>query len=81
MSTFQTKLLRPAKGAEDDGWTFLILPKPASDELPRRGRTSVEGTINGHQFQATLDPDGRLSHWLKVGKELREAAGPTSATW
>ncbi len=75
MSTFQTKLLRPAKGAEDDGWTFLILPKPASDELPRRGRTSVEGTINGHQFQATLDPDGRLSHWLKVGKELREAAG------
>jgi len=34
----------------------------------------VEGTINGHAFQATLDPDGQLSHWLRVSKELREAA-------
>lgn len=34
----------------------------------------MEGTINGHAFQATLDPDGQLSHWLRVSKELREAA-------
>lgn len=34
----------------------------------------MEGTINGHPFQATLDPDGQLSHWLKVSKELQEAA-------
>ncbi len=73
-STFRTKLLRPAKPGEEDSWAFLVLPKEVSDRLPRRGRTSVEGTINGFPFQATLDPDGQLSHWLKVSKELREAA-------
>ena len=35
----------------------------------------MEGTINGHPFQATLEPDGQLSHWLRVGKELSEASG------
>lgn len=73
-STFRAKLLRPAKPGKDGSWAFLVLPKTASDKLPRRGRTSVEGTINGSPFQATLDPDGQLSHWLKVSKELREAA-------
>jgi hypothetical protein len=73
-STFKTKLLRPAKPGEDDSWAFLVLPKTASDKLPRRGRTSVEGSINGYPFQATLDPDGQLSHWLKVSKELGAAA-------
>ncbi len=73
-SAFRTRLLRPAKPGKEDSWTFLVLPKIASDKLPRRGRTSVEGTINGVPFQATLDPDGRLSHWLKVSKALREAA-------
>jgi hypothetical protein len=34
----------------------------------------VEGTINGHPFQATLDPDGQLGHWLKVGQALQDAA-------
>ena len=74
-STFTTKLLRPATPGNDDSWAFLVLPKAASDTLPRRGRTTVAGTLNGHPFQATLDPDGQLSHWLKVHKELREAAG------
>ncbi|MFM2288285.1 MAG: hypothetical protein RL684_1428, partial [Pseudomonadota bacterium] len=45
--------------------------------LPRRGRTSVEGTINGHHFQATLEPDGQLSHWLKISQALCEASGVT----
>lgn len=74
IATFRTKLLRPAKPDKEDSWAFLVLPKTASDKLPRRGRTSVEGTINGHPFQATLEPDGQLSHWLKVSNELREAA-------
>ncbi len=72
-SVFKAKLLRPAKLAEEDSWAFLVLPKAVSETLPRRGRTSVEGTLNGHHFQATLEPDGQLSHWLKVPKELREA--------
>lgn len=71
---FEVKLLRPAIPGEDRSWSFLILPKTASEPLPRRGRTTVAGTLNGHPFQATLEPDGNLSHWLKVGKHLREAA-------
>ncbi|CAN5452078.1 YdeI/OmpD-associated family protein [soil metagenome] len=72
--TFKAKLLRPAKPDANGEWTFLVLPKTVSDKLPRRGRTSVEGAINGCPFQATLEPDGQLSHWLKVSSKLREAA-------
>jgi hypothetical protein len=75
VSAFETKLLRPAKPGKDDTWAFLVLPKAVSDKLPRRGRTSAVGTINGVPFQATLEPDGQLSHWLKVSQEAGEAAG------
>ncbi len=74
-SRFRAKLLNPAESGKGKSWAFLILPKAASDGLPRRGRTTVKGTLNGHPFQATLEPDGQLSHWLRVEKELREAAG------
>jgi hypothetical protein len=62
-SRFEAKLLRPAKPGNDTSWAFLVLPGDASERLPRRGRTTVEGTINAHHFQATLEPDGQLSHW------------------
>ncbi|WP_440105537.1 YdeI/OmpD-associated family protein [Acidovorax sp. BL-A-41-H1] len=74
-SQFTTKLLRPTTSGDEHSWAFLVLPKSVSEKLPRRGRTSVEGTINGHSFQATLEPDGQLSHWLKVDNALREASG------
>ncbi|MES2015293.1 MAG: YdeI/OmpD-associated family protein [Pseudomonadota bacterium] len=74
-SRFKVKLLRPAQPGSDTSWTFVVLPKEASEKLPRRGRTTVDGSINGHSFRATLEPDGQLSHWLRVSKELREAAG------
>jgi len=72
---FEAKLFRPAKPGNDTSWAFVVLPRDASEQLPRRGRTTVEGTINGHPFQATLEPDGQLSHWLQVSRELLEAAG------
>jgi hypothetical protein len=53
----------------------VVLPREASDTLPRRGRTSIEGTLDGHAFQATLEPDGQLSHWLRVDEALLDAAG------
>jgi hypothetical protein len=56
-------------------WTLLTLPKSASAKLPSRGMTMVQGTINGFRFQAPLEPDGKGSHWLKVEKNMREAAG------
>jgi len=70
---FKAKLFRPVESARED-WTFLILPKNASAKLPTRGMTAIEGTINGHAFQATLQPDGQKSHWLKVDRKLSEAA-------
>jgi len=82
---FSAKLHRPAANGKTGGasggasgggdWTFLTLPKEASAKLPSRSMASVEGTINGAAFQATLEPDGQGGHWLKVDRKLREAAG------
>ena len=71
---FKAKLQRPAepKGAT---WSFLVLPAAASAKLPTRSMVTVDGTLDGAPFQATLEPDGEGSHWLKVEKALRDAAG------
>jgi Bacteriocin-protection, YdeI or OmpD-Associated/Domain of unknown function (DUF1905) len=72
---FSAKLFRPAATAKTGSRTFLTLPRNASAKLPSRGMTTVEGTINGFPFRATLEPDGQRSHWLKVNRKMREAAG------
>ncbi|MDQ2817038.1 MAG: YdeI/OmpD-associated family protein [Candidatus Eremiobacteraeota bacterium] len=72
---FRAKLVRPAAAAKIGSWTFLTLPKNASAKLRSRGMTSIEGTINGFPFRATLEPDGQGSHWLRVSQKMREAAG------
>src|SRR5438477_7068716 len=72
---FKVKLLRLAESEKGESWAFLILPKNASAKLPSRGMTAIEGSINGFPFQATLEPDGQKSHWLKVNRKLSEAAG------
>lgn len=71
--SFKAKLLRPA--AADAGWAFVVLPRAVSERLPRRGRTTIDGTVNGHAFRATLEPDGNLSHWLRLDDAFIEAAG------
>ena len=64
------------------GSTVLRLPDEASAKLPSRGQVAVQGVMNGHAFQAVLEPDGRRGHWLRAG-ELRQAlaagAGDTVA--
>jgi Bacteriocin-protection, YdeI or OmpD-Associated/Domain of unknown function (DUF1905) len=74
---FNAKLFRPPESDPESirGWTFLILPKSASAKLPSRGMTPIEGTINGFAFEATLEPDGQKSHWLKVDRKLSKSAG------
>lgn len=74
-SHFNAPLRRPVKPGADPSWAFVVLPRQESEKLPRRGRTTVEGTLNGHPFEAMLEPDGQLSHWLKVSQSLRDAAG------
>jgi hypothetical protein len=72
---FESTLQRPAQPGEQGEWAFIVLPKSVSETLPRRGRTGVEGSINGHSFQAVLEPDGQLGDWLKLGNELCRACG------
>jgi hypothetical protein len=71
---FKATLLRPAE-PKNATWAFFVLPKTASSKLPTRSMVTVDGTLGGASFQATLEPDGEGSHWLKVEKKLREAAG------
>ncbi len=71
---FTATLQRPAE-PEDAAWTFVVLPPAASARLPTRSMVTVDGALAGHAFQATLEPDGRGSHWFKVDTALREAAG------
>ena len=71
---FKAELRRPAE-PKNAAWSFLVLPKAASAKLPTRSLVTVDGTLEGAPFQATLQPDGDRSHWLKVEKKLRDAAG------
>jgi len=71
---FSAKLFRPKANEKTGSWT-LTLPKNASAKLPSRGRTMVEGTINSFPFRGALEPNGKGSHWLRVNKTMRDAAG------
>lgn len=55
-------------------WTILALPPNVSAQLPSRGQTMVKGTINGFRFQTALEPDGKGSHWFRVGKSMQRSA-------
>ncbi len=72
---FKAKLLPPAKQGGDELHAFIVLPKQVSDTLPRRGRTTVDATINGQVFQVAAEPDGQLGHWLPLSKAVLAAAG------
>ncbi|MBI2760008.1 MAG: DUF1905 domain-containing protein [Chloroflexi bacterium] len=76
---FSATLFRPAGADKGASWTFLTLPKQASAKLPSRSQVSVEGTLNGRAFRATLEPDGQGGHWLKVDAKIRKAAGLSDA--
>ena len=69
---FRATLLEPPATTKVGALT-LLLPKNASAKLHSRGMTTVEGTINGFPFRATLEPDGQKSHWLRVDRRMRDA--------
>ena len=73
-SQFTAQLLRPAASGSGTPWAVVVLPKDVSAMLPRRGRATVEGALNGHGFLETLEPDGKMSHWLRIDQALLEAA-------
>ena len=57
-ATFEAPLQRPLDPGPDESWAFVMLPGDVSEKLPRRGRTTVVGTIDGVAFRETLEPDG-----------------------
>ena len=57
-----------------DRWIILRLPAKASARLPSRGQVAVHGTINGHDFETVLEPDGSFGHWMRVDGKLQQAA-------
>jgi Bacteriocin-protection, YdeI or OmpD-Associated/Domain of unknown function (DUF1905) len=57
-----------------DKRTILRLPDKASLKLPSRGQVAVQGTINGHGFQAVLEPDGDFGHWMSIDEKLQQTA-------
>ena len=65
---FQTRLYKIK------GWTILAVPRDESVKLPSRGQISVSITVNDHSFDAVLEPDGRLSHWIQVRDKLQKHA-------
>ncbi len=74
-SEFTSRLLRPESPGAEEPWAFVILPKEISEKLPRRGRVTVDGRVNGHEFRVLLEPDGQKSHWLKLDSELLQKSG------
>ena len=68
------KIRFQAKVAAIGSQAILRLPEAASVKLPSRGMSMVEGTFNGHAFQAPLEPDGMGSHWFRVSDTMLKAA-------
>ena len=53
---------------------LLRLPPQASEKLRSRGQVAAQGTINGHEFETVLEPDGNFGHWISLDGKLQRAA-------
>ncbi|GAB3231173.1 hypothetical protein GCM10027447_26130 [Glycomyces halotolerans] len=58
--------------------TFLTVPGSA-ELLGTRRAVKVTGTMDGHEFAATLMPSGQGPHWLPVRAALCKAIGKDRA--
>lgn len=59
--------------------TYIELPGSA-ELLGTRKPVKVGGTIDGHEFTATLMPSGQGPHWLPVRADLRKLLGKDAGT-
>lgn len=56
--------------------TMLVrLPAEASERLPSRGQVAVRASLDGHDFETVVEPDGRRGHWVRVDDDLRQRTG------
>ncbi len=51
---------------------LLRLPEEISRELPSRSMVMISGTVEGIEFIAPLEPDGKGSHFMPIERELLE---------
>jgi hypothetical protein len=58
--------------------TFVTVPDSA-EALGTRRAVKVGGTIDGHEFAATLMPSGAGPHWLPLRAALCKATGKSAA--
>jgi hypothetical protein len=58
--------------------TFVTVPGSA-EALATRRAVKVGGTIDGHEFAATLMPSGEGPHWLPLRAALCRATGKSRA--
>ncbi|MEO6606590.1 MAG: DUF1905 domain-containing protein [Aeromicrobium sp.] len=64
------------KGGAFDTWVTV----EGSSELLGTGKAvKVTGTVDGHEFAATLMPSGTGHHWLPLRKAIRQVIGKDSA--
>ena len=52
---------------------ILPLPQEASAQLPSRGQVAVHASLDGHERDLVVEPDGRKGHWLDLAAELVDA--------
>lgn len=68
-NSFDAVLIRP----EGLGtWTYLNIPREISSIFGSKGQVKVKGTINSYSFRSTALPMGDGSHYLVVGKDIRD---------
>jgi len=67
--SFEAILIRP----EGVGtWTYLSIPMDISETFGSKGQVKVKGTINGYPFPSTALPMGDGTHYLVVGRSIRD---------
>lgn len=81
MSTYPQPLdLAFTAPLEKDGAFATYVTVPGSAEtLGTRRAVKVGGTIDGHEFAATLMPSGAGPHWLPLRAALCRATGKSEA--
>ncbi len=67
--SFEAILIRP----EGVGtWTYLNIPRDVSSTFGSKGQVMVKGTVDSCPFRSTALPMGDGSHYLVVGKDIRD---------
>lgn len=76
--SFETELIRP----EGVGtWTYLNIPLQVSSTFGSKGQVRVKGKVDGCPFRSTALPMGDGSHYLVVGKDLRDQIMKSAGDW